>query len=88
MHPYPGFRQVDRSQAQEDRDGRHDFEVDNRAQSQPSNLPQVRVPGDANHQRRKQQGSDDRLNQPQENHCEHAQVRGRGGEVVANLGSE
>ena len=61
------------------------LEEDDGAQSQPADLPQVGVSGDADHQRPEQQRRDDGLDQPQKDERQHAQVGGDVGEVVSDL---
>ena len=80
-----GFAQIDGPEPEEDRDGGDDFEEDDGAQSQPADLPQVGMPGDADHQRSEQQRRNDGLDQPQKDERQHAQMRGDIGEVVPDL---
>ena len=80
-----GLAQVDGAEAEEDRDGGDYFEEDDGAEAKPADLPQVGMPGDADHQRSEQQRRDDGLDQPQEDERQDAQVHGDIGEVVPNL---
>ena len=79
------FAQVDGRKAEEESDGGDNLEVDDRAQSETSNLSQVGMSGDADHQRCEDQGCDDGLDQPQEDQREYPQIGCDVGEVVSNL---
>ena len=83
--PTPARLRLMAAKAEEDRDRGEDLEEDDRSNAEPPDLPQVRMPGDADHQRRKQQRRDDGLDQPQEDHRQHAQIRRGVREVVADL---
>ena len=83
-----GLAEVDRRQSEEDRDGGDDLEEDDGAKSQPADLLQVGVPGDAHHQRPEDQRRDDGLDQPQEDERQHSQVGRNVGKVVTDLGAQ
>ena len=64
--PGAGLEDVDQRQAEEQRDGRRDLEVDDRLQADAPHRLQVAGAGDADDQRREQQRRDDHLDHPQE----------------------
>ena len=57
-----------------DSDQENDFEEDDGSQSQPPDLAQVGVSRNPNHQRREDQRRNDRLDQPQEDESQNAQM--------------
>ena len=82
--PTPGLHDVDRDQADDQRDRRDDLEVDDRAQAHPADDLDVARAGDAGDQRREDQRRDDHLDHPQEQLAERTEVDGRGGVVLAD----
>jgi len=78
-------RQVDRREADEQRERRNDLEVDERLHTHAADLLEVGVPGDADHERREQERRDDRLDHAQEHQRQHAQVDRHRRQVVADL---
>ena len=85
LHPHACLAEVDRGQADEKRDRGDHLEIDQRLDAHSPDFLQVGVPGDPHNQRPEQQRRDDRLDQPQEDHAQHAQVDREGREVVADL---
>ena len=81
-NPWP--HHVDGDEADDEREGRDHLEVDDGAQSDPSDDLDVPGPGDPGNQRREDQRCDDHLDQPQEDLAEGAEVRRRGGVVLAD----
>ncbi len=75
---------VDGGQADDERDGRDDLEVDDRAQAHSAHDLHMAGAGDAGDQRGKDQGRDDHLDQAQEELAERPEVDGPVGVEVAD----
>ena len=74
MTPTPGFDDVDRDEADDERERRDDLEVDDRAQAHPADHLEVAGAGDAGDQRREDQRRDDHLDQAEEQLAERPEV--------------
>ena len=81
VHADAGLREVDREQADQQRERRDDLEVDHRAQPHAADDLEVARAGDAGDQRREDQRRDDHLDQAQEELAERPEVE-RPGRVV------
>ncbi len=69
--PHTGLRQIDRHDADQQRQRRHHLEVHQRLHADASHLPQTSMPGNARHQRAQDQRRHDHADQPQEDVAEH-----------------
>ena len=79
-----GPHDVDGHQADEERERRHDLEVDERAQAHAADDLDVPGAGDAGDERREDQRRDDHLDHAQEDLAEGTEVERRGGVELAD----
>jgi hypothetical protein len=74
VHSNPGLDSINNDQAEDKSDRRDDLEVDEGFDPHPSDLLQVAVTGNADDKRCKDQGRDDRFDQPQKNRTERSKI--------------
>src|ERR1019366_7726238 len=77
-----GSADVDGCQPEEDRDCSDDLEINDGAQTETADLPQVGVAGDTHYQRAEDQRRDDGFDQAKKNKRENSQVGGGVGKIV------
>src|SRR5258708_16873359 len=69
----------------EHRDGRDQFEIDERLDAEAANFVQIRVTGNANDKNAEEERRDDDFNETKKNRAEQLQIDGDGRPVVAKL---
>src|SRR5262249_20738327 len=87
-HTYAGLGNVDSSQTDQQRKRSYDFEIDQCLHAHASNLFQVGVPGNSHDQSRKNQRSNDGLDQAEKNRAQKLQLSGASRPVSADLRAE
>jgi hypothetical protein len=74
VHSNPGLDSINDDEAEDKSDRRDDLKVDEGFDPHPSDLLQVTVTGNADDKCCKDQGGDDRFDQPQKNRTERSQI--------------
>ena len=77
MDAFSGAADMNGHVADEHGNGRYDFEIDERLDSQPADFFQVRMAGDAHHEDAEQQGRDNHLDEAKKNFAQHLHVFGK-----------
>jgi hypothetical protein len=76
---------MDCAKADEERKRGDDLEVDDGLHAHASHMFEVGMGGDAADQGGKEQRSNDRLDQPEEDQAQYAKMQGKGRSIVTNL---
>ena len=84
VHTHAGLHDVDGDQPNDERERRHDLEVDDRAEPHTADDLDVSRARDTRDQRRKDQRGDDHLDHPQEQLAERPEIDGCRGVVLAD----
>src|SRR5258708_27486032 len=85
MDAFSGAADMNSRITDEHRDGRDQFEIDERLDAEAANFFQIRVTGNANDKNAEKQWRDNQLDEAEKNRAEQLQIDGDGGPVVAKL---
>src|SRR5260370_5848141 len=85
MDGFSGAADMNSRTTDEHRDGRDQFEIDERLDAEAADFFQIRVTGNANDKNAEKQWRDNHLDEAKKNRAEQLQIDGDGGPVVAKL---
>ena len=85
MNAFAGAADADRREADQERQRRDDFEINERLDSEAPNFFEIRVAGDSDDESPEEQRRDDNFDQPQENRAKQLQMRRRAWTIVAKF---
>src|SRR5260370_33481615 len=85
MDAFSGAADMNSRITDEHRDGRDQFEIDERLDAEAADFFQIRVTGNANDKNAEKQWRDNHLDEAKKNRAEQLQIDGDGGPVVAKL---
>src|SRR5258708_34236249 len=85
MDAFSGAADMNSRITDEHRDGRDQFEIDERLDAEAADFFQIRVTGNANDKNAEKQWRDNHLDEAKKNRAGQLQIDGDGGPVVAKL---